>query len=102
MARIAAEGADKVVVTSDNPRTEDPQEIIDEILSSGVKPAVVNPDRGSAIRQAILEAAFTDTVVIAGKGHENYQIIGTSRIHFSDQEVALEALSERTDGQQAL
>jgi UDP-N-acetylmuramoyl-L-alanyl-D-glutamate--2,6-diaminopimelate ligase len=98
MARIAAEGADKVVVTSDNPRTEDPQEIIDEILSSGVKPAVVDSDREAAIRQAIAEAALTDTVVIAGKGHENYQIIGTSKIHFSDQEVSLKALSERAGG----
>lgn len=95
MARIAANGADRVVVTSDNPRTEDPQAIIDEILSAGVKPAVVNPDRAAAIRQAVIEAASNDTIVIAGKGHENYQIIGTSKIHFSDQEVSLRVLLER-------
>ena len=96
MARIAAAGADRVVVTSDNPRTEAPQIIIDDILSSGITPAVVNSDRAQAIVQAITEAGPSDTVVIAGKGHENYQIIGTSKIHFSDQEVSLRALRERS------
>ena len=95
MARIAAAGADCVVVTSDNPRTEAPQSIIDDILSSGIEPAVVNPDRAQAIAQAVGDAAPNDTIVIAGKGHENYQIIGTSKVHFSDQEVSLEALAAR-------
>lgn len=95
MAKIAAAGADRVVVTSDNPRTEEPQAIIDDILSSGIEPAVINADRAEAISQAVRGASPEDTIVIAGKGHENYQILGTSKIHFSDQEVSLKALMER-------
>ena len=95
MGRIAAACADKVVVTSDNPRTEDPQGILDDILASGIAPAVVDVDRASAISRAITTAAPHDTIVIAGKGHENYQILGATKIHFSDQEEALRALSAR-------
>jgi UDP-N-acetylmuramoyl-L-alanyl-D-glutamate--2,6-diaminopimelate ligase len=95
MGRIAATCADKVVVTSDNPRTEDPQAILDDILASGITPAVVDVDRASAISQAIATAAPHDTIVIAGKGHENYQIVGTTKIHFSDQEEASKGLAAR-------
>jgi UDP-N-acetylmuramoyl-L-alanyl-D-glutamate--2,6-diaminopimelate ligase len=95
MGRIAAANSDRVVVTSDNPRTEDPQAIIEDILASGISPSVVNPDRSAAILHAITEAAPDDTVVIAGKGHENYQILGTTKIHFSDQGESLRALERR-------
>jgi UDP-N-acetylmuramoyl-L-alanyl-D-glutamate--2,6-diaminopimelate ligase len=96
MARIAAACADKVVVTSDNPRTEDAQTIINDILGSGINPAIVDIDRGSAIARVVREASPDDTIVIAGKGHENYQILGTTRIHFSDQEEACKALTGRS------
>jgi len=95
MGRIAAACADKVVVTSDNPRTEDPQTILNDILASGITPEVVDVDRASAISRAITTAAPHDTIVIAGKGHENYQILGTTKIHFSDQEEALRGLAAR-------
>jgi UDP-N-acetylmuramoyl-L-alanyl-D-glutamate--2,6-diaminopimelate ligase len=93
MARIAAAESDYVVITSDNPRTEDPQRIIGDILSSGISAAFVDGDRAKAIRHAITAAGPRDTVLISGKGHENYQIIGTNKIHFSDQEACVEALS---------
>jgi UDP-N-acetylmuramoyl-L-alanyl-D-glutamate--2,6-diaminopimelate ligase len=96
MGRIAAAASDRVVVTSDNPRTEDPQAIIDDILASGISPSFVIPDRAGAILHAITEAAPNDTVVIAGKGHENYQIVGTTKVHFSDQEEAVRALHRRS------
>lgn len=95
MGRIAAAASDRVVVTSDNPRTEEPQAILNDILASGISPALVDVDRARAIERAITEAAVKDTVVIAGKGHEDYQIIGTTKIHFSDQEVARKALEGR-------
>ncbi|MBD2181405.1 UDP-N-acetylmuramoyl-L-alanyl-D-glutamate--2,6-diaminopimelate ligase [Planktothrix sp. FACHB-1355] len=97
MGGIAAQLADKVVVTSDNPRTEDAQKILQDILA-GI-PESVNPtvicDRAVAIRTAILEAQPGDGVLIAGKGHEDYQILGTEKIHFDDREQARSALSER-------
>lgn len=86
MARIAAQYANKVVVTSDNPRTEDPDRIIADILSEGVKPAIVDADRRQAIAKALAGAGAGDVVLIAGKGHEDYQIIGHEKFHFSDQE----------------
>jgi UDP-N-acetylmuramoyl-L-alanyl-D-glutamate--2,6-diaminopimelate ligase len=95
MGRIAAACADKVVVTSDNPRTEDPQTILNDILTSGISAELVDADRASAIAEAIARATPQDTIVIAGKGHENYQILGAKKIHFSDQEEALKALSNR-------
>jgi UDP-N-acetylmuramoyl-L-alanyl-D-glutamate--2,6-diaminopimelate ligase len=84
MGSIAARLADGVVVTSDNPRTEDPQKIIDDILSSGIKPAVVEADRRIAIAKCIGLAQDGDVVLLAGKGHENYQIIGSAKLPFSD------------------
>ncbi len=97
MGKIAAELADRVVVTSDNPRTEDPDKILQDILRGipdGVKP-VVNSDRAQAILTAILQAQPGDGVLIAGKGHEDYQILGTEKIHFDDREQAISALTER-------
>lgn len=95
MASVAATGADRVIVTSDNPRTEDPQHIIGDVLSSGIRPHLTETDRKQAIVQTVRLACPGDTILIAGKGHENYQIIGTEKKHFSDQEVAEEALRER-------
>jgi UDP-N-acetylmuramoyl-L-alanyl-D-glutamate--2,6-diaminopimelate ligase len=101
MGRIAADLADQVVVTSDNPRTEDPQRILQDILE-GI-PAEINPmviaDRSTAIRTAILNARPGDGVLIAGKGHEDYQILGTEKIHFDDREQARIALEQRSRGQ---
>lgn len=97
MGAIAAELADWAIVTSDNPRTEDPQRILDDILT-GI-PASVNPvvlaDRAEAIRTAILQAQPGDGVLIAGKGHEDYQILGTEKVHFDDREQARAALAQR-------
>ncbi|NEP09813.1 MAG: UDP-N-acetylmuramoyl-L-alanyl-D-glutamate--2,6-diaminopimelate ligase [Symploca sp. SIO2C1] len=97
MGKIAAELADVPVVTSDNPRTEDPEGILQDILEgipSTVEPMVIS-DRATAIRRAILQAKPGDGVLIAGKGHEDYQILGTEKIHFDDREQAREALGER-------
>ncbi|HEY9691952.1 MAG TPA: UDP-N-acetylmuramoyl-L-alanyl-D-glutamate--2,6-diaminopimelate ligase [Oculatellaceae cyanobacterium] len=97
MGAIAAELADQVVVTSDNPRTEDPEKILQDVLAGipeSVKP-IVNSDRATAIHTAILEAKSGDGVLIAGKGHEDYQILGTEKIHFDDREQARDALSKR-------
>ena len=97
MGRVAAQAADVVVVTSDNPRSEEPGAIIDDILE-GIDPArpggppVVEPDRRAAIRLAVERASDGDLVLIAGKGHETYQIIGDRTIDFDDRQVALEAL----------
>ncbi|AKG20713.1 UDP-N-acetylmuramoyl-L-alanyl-D-glutamate--2,6-diaminopimelate ligase [Calothrix sp. 336/3] len=97
MGKIAAELADIAVVTSDNPRTENPEGILQDILA-GI-PATVTPqvigDRAAAIRTAILEAQPGDGVLLAGKGHEDYQILGTEKIHFDDREQARDALVER-------
>ena len=99
MASIAAELADRVVVTSDNPRTEDPQRILDDVvagLSSGID-YQVEVDRSIAIAQAIAAARPGDLVLIAGKGHEDYQIVGTEKLHFDDREEAERALRKRSN-----
>jgi len=87
--------ADLAVVTSDNPRTEDPGAIIDQILAGVPRPFAVDVDRARAIRAAISEAAPGDVVVIAGKGHEDYQIVGTTKHHFDDREQAARAVALR-------
>lgn len=97
MGAAVAESADLAIVTSDNPRTEDPRAIIDQILPGVPKPFLVEVDRRTAIRAAIAEAVPGDVVVIAGKGHEDYQIIGTTKHHFDDREVALEAATTREE-----
>ena len=104
MGRVAAEQSDVVVLTSDNPRSEDPAAILREV-EAGVKQALaaaparvqyrVIADRRQAIETAIGEARTGDTVLIAGKGHEDYQIIGSEKLHFDDREVAREALRKR-------
>ena len=93
MAAIAEKKSDVVIVTSDNPRTEDPMAIINDILAGfdKMKPEVV-VDRRLAIGRALQICEPQDVVLIAGKGHEDYQIIGTEKTHFSDVEVASEIL----------
>lgn len=102
MGQVAAKNSDLVFVTSDNPRTEDPLAIIHDIeqgilgLSESQRTSYrLIPDRREAIHAAIKEASQDDMVLIAGKGHEDYQIIGAERLHFDDREVAREALTER-------
>ncbi len=101
MGRLAATLAEVAIATSDNPRTEDPDAIIAEIqagMNPSVDPAItaeihIEPDRRKAIALAISQARPGDIVLIAGKGHEDYQIIGTTKHHFDDREVANEALT---------
>jgi len=88
MGKIAEEHSDIIVLTSDNPRTEDPRSIIREIEKGIAKPVQVEPDRKAAIGIALALAKSGDTVVIAGKGHETYQIFRDKTIHFDDKEVA--------------
>jgi UDP-N-acetylmuramoyl-L-alanyl-D-glutamate--2,6-diaminopimelate ligase len=114
MGRAAAMGSDMVIITSDNPRTEDTLLIIREIeegmASSGVKvanldaainkgtnqtPYLVIPDRRDAIRAAIGMGKPGDIIVLAGKGHEDYQIIGDKKVHFDDREVARDELQKK-------
>ncbi len=96
MARTAQKGADVVYVTSDNPRTEEPRAIIEEILSGfsadKQRQVVVEPDRRAAIERVLSDARPGDIVLLAGKGHENYQIVGTEKRHFDDAEEARKVL----------
>ena len=100
MGRIAAELGDVIVLTSDNPRTEDPAAILDEV-ETGVLPAIGGKpyeklvDRRTAIFHAVQTARAGDTVVILGKGHETYQILKDGTIHFDDRETAAEAIRSR-------
>jgi UDP-N-acetylmuramoyl-L-alanyl-D-glutamate--2,6-diaminopimelate ligase len=105
MGRAAVEYSDVVILTSDNPRTEDPMAILHEV-EIGVREALERrnhvqyhmvPDRREAIGAAIHEARRDDMVLIAGKGHEDYQIIGAKKIHFDDREVAREAIQQLRD-----
>ena len=95
MGQVACQLSDVVIVTSDNPRSEDQLQIINDIMV-GVRRtdtrAIVEPDRALAIRKAIQEANAGDVVLLAGKGHETYQIFKDRTIHFDDREVAAEAL----------
>lgn len=95
MGAVASQHSDCPVVTSDNPRMEDPQAIIDDILPAIPNPTLVEADRKLAIEQAILQAQADDIILIAGKGHETYQDIQGVKQHFSDFEVAEEALAKR-------
>lgn len=97
MGEIAEAIAHEVVVTSDNPRSEDPQQIIANILVGiqRMKNVKVEPDRAAAIKMAVLAAHPDDVVVIAGKGHENYQILRDRTIPFDDRSEVLAALKER-------
>ena len=89
MGRIAGSLSDIAIVTSDNPRTEPPQQIIKEIVAGIPREADVSEevDRRTAIHAALRQARAGDVVLIAGKGHEDYQVIGKEKIHFSDREV---------------
>lgn len=104
MGRVAAKYADTIIVTSDNPRSEDPVAIIKEIetglVDAGKKPGEYRliPDREQAIRTAVAAAMPKDLVVIAGKGHETYQQFADKTIHFDDREVAAAALEDRKHG----
>jgi UDP-N-acetylmuramoyl-L-alanyl-D-glutamate--2,6-diaminopimelate ligase len=94
MGKIASENADSIILTNDNPRSEDPQKIISDILD-GIKvenDVQVILDRGHAINSAIQTLGEEEALLIAGKGHETTQIIGSQILPFSDIEVALNAL----------
>lgn len=97
MAQIAETHADEVIVTSDNPRSEDPQQIIANILAgiSRMKVVTVEPDRASAIALAVGNARPVDVVVVAGKGHEDYQILADRTIDFDDRKEVAKALKSR-------
>ncbi len=100
MGKIAADLADQVVVTSDNPRTEDPAQILKDVVAgiSRTDGVEVIADRAAAIAHAISIAKSGDGVLIAGKGHEDYQILGTEKIHFDDREQARTALIAKFGG----
>jgi len=114
MGTVAAENADLAIVTSDNPRTENPDDIISEVTpglekgglrrisagkaKSGEKGYLVDADRRAAIELAIGLASADDVVLIAGKGHETYQQVGTEKHNFDDRQVAAKALANRTPG----
>lgn len=89
MGSVAAKYSDITIVTSDNPRTEDPRVIIDDIIVGITDSHTVIEDRKDAIEYACKIASKDDIVVIAGKGHEDYQIIGTTKHHFSDKETVI-------------
>jgi UDP-N-acetylmuramoyl-L-alanyl-D-glutamate--2,6-diaminopimelate ligase len=96
MARIAVEGADVVAITSDNPRTEDPERILDDMEAGmGGAPHLRIPDREVAIQRVLEQAKEGDTVLLAGKGHETYQIIGTTKHHFDEREIVSSSLLGR-------
>jgi UDP-N-acetylmuramoyl-L-alanyl-D-glutamate--2,6-diaminopimelate ligase len=95
MGSIAERLADRVLVTSDNPRSEDPNSIIADILAGLKKPAQVQPDRGRAIAEVVADADERDVILIAGKGHEPYQEIAGVRHPFSDMDAAKSALAGR-------
>lgn len=102
MANIACKYADDVIITSDNPRTEDPHAIIEEIRT-GIPPhklgnVICIPDRKAAIETAIERTGDGDIVLIAGKGHEDYQIVGTVKRPFDDRKIAAAALANRLSG----
>jgi UDP-N-acetylmuramoyl-L-alanyl-D-glutamate--2,6-diaminopimelate ligase len=102
MGEIAARLADAVWVTSDNPRSEDPCAIIDDILvgvgrvAGGPERCATLPDRRDAIRSALGWARQDDTIVIAGKGHETYQIVGSDVLPFDDRDEARRILGQRS------
>jgi UDP-N-acetylmuramoyl-L-alanyl-D-glutamate--2,6-diaminopimelate ligase len=92
MGEAASRLADAVVVTSDNPRHEDVRKIIDDIVAGMDGNYHIEEDRAAAIEQAIAGASMGDVVLVAGKGHEEYQQIGDIRLPFSDAEVAQRVL----------
>jgi UDP-N-acetylmuramoyl-L-alanyl-D-glutamate--2,6-diaminopimelate ligase len=103
MAQVAERLADTIIVTSDNPRTEDPDAIIGEIVTGfqdpGSERITVESDRRKAIELAVENARPGDIVLLAGKGHETYQIIGTKKHDFSDKDIARQCLAGRVRGE---
>eukprot|EP00741_Cyanophora_paradoxa_P008816 tig00001376_g8533.t1 len=98
MGRLGAELADYTIVTSDNPRTEDPEKIVAQVAEGAVQGGgryEVVVDRRAAIERAVALAGAGDALVIAGKGHEDYQILGKTKIHFDDREEAAAFLARR-------
>lgn len=101
MGAAVARGASRAIITSDNPRSEDPQSIARAIVpgfAGSPTPYVLELDRRAAIQRAILGAAPGDTVLVAGKGHEPYQIVGAEKLPFDDREVSRAALAQRRAG----
>jgi UDP-N-acetylmuramoyl-L-alanyl-D-glutamate--2,6-diaminopimelate ligase len=97
MGRIAARGADVAIVTSDNPRTEDPEKILDDIEAGMEGKAHVRlADRRAAIQRALGMLADGDCLLLAGKGHETYQVIGTEKVPMDEREIVLAALGQRS------
>jgi UDP-N-acetylmuramoyl-L-alanyl-D-glutamate--2,6-diaminopimelate ligase len=96
MAAVAEQFADRVIVTNDNPRSEDPRQIVADIMQGFTRPSevMVEPDRSRAIEMAMSQAGPDDVVLIAGKGHETVQIIGEERIHLSDRDEVVRQLNE--------
>ena len=102
MGKVAAENADLIIVTSDNPRTEEPMDIINEILpglENSQKPCKMICDRPEAIRWAIDNARHGDVILLAGKGHEDYQIIGHEKHHMDEREIVRDFLEKRKERQ---
>jgi UDP-N-acetylmuramoyl-L-alanyl-D-glutamate--2,6-diaminopimelate ligase len=97
MLQAAVKHSDVVIITQDNPRTEDPQQIINDMLNGAPlhENVIVQMDRATAISQTIAQATEHDLILIAGKGHEDYQIIGTVKVPFSDVLTASLALEAR-------
>ncbi len=95
MGKIVSRLADRAIVTNDNPRSEPPGDIIGQVLAGMDDDAVAIEDRATAIAHAVQNAQVEDVILIAGKGHENYQIIGDQRLDFSDYQVAQDSLHER-------
>jgi UDP-N-acetylmuramoyl-L-alanyl-D-glutamate--2,6-diaminopimelate ligase len=102
MTEVVCNLSDEVVITQDNPRTEDPQQIMTDMLQGlkhsklkSISDIIIEPDRRQAILQTVQAANANDLVVIAGKGHENYQIIGADEIPFSDHAEVLQALERK-------
>jgi UDP-N-acetylmuramoyl-L-alanyl-D-glutamate--2,6-diaminopimelate ligase len=93
MGAIASRISDRVIVTSDNPRSEDPMRIA-QAIAAGISADIII-DRRAAIRRAIFDAVAGDTVIVAGKGHETYQIVGDETHPFDDRDEVRAAFSER-------
>jgi UDP-N-acetylmuramoyl-L-alanyl-D-glutamate--2,6-diaminopimelate ligase len=101
MGQVAAQLADQIILTDDNPRREDPQRIVATIMEGVIAAGAgwrtrVSHDRAEAIRIAVSKAAAGDVVLVAGKGHEPYQLVGAERRAFSDASVVHQLLAERT------
>jgi UDP-N-acetylmuramoyl-L-alanyl-D-glutamate--2,6-diaminopimelate ligase len=99
MLQAVIENSDKIIITQDNPRTEDPQQIVRDMLANhaSTNNISIELDRAVAITKTIQNAGPNDIILIAGKGHEDYQIIGTEKLPFSDLLVAQQALEVRSE-----